>query len=166
MRQATIPAALLLLGAALTGCGFTPLYANPHTVAGLGSIEVIEPQGRLGHLLHEDLDDALGRQKGEAPAWRLELALTQTRGPRGLSLQDVSRYYDVRLTVQYTLRSTATGTVAASGEVSTQVSYDDSGAAYADIAAAQDAQGRVAVDAARRIQLKLAAWMSRPTTTP
>ena len=166
MRQVLVIAGLVLLGAGLSGCGFTPLYANPRTVAGLGSIEVVEPQGRLGHLLHEDLDDAFGRQKGEPPAWRLELALTQTRGPRGLSLQDVSRYYDVGLTVQYTLRSTATGKVAASGAVSTQVSYDDSGASYADIAAAQDAQGRVAADAARRIQLKLAAWMSRAPSNP
>ena len=166
MRRLLLTAGLLLLGGGLTGCGFTPLYANPRTAAGLGSIEVVEPQGRLGHLLREDLDDAFGRQKGEAPAWRLELALSESRGPRGLTREDVSRYYDVGLTVQYTLRSMATGKVAATGAVSSQVSYDDSGAPYADIAAARDAQGRVAADAARRIQLKLAAWMARPTANP
>lgn len=152
-----LAAAAALLG----GCGFTPMYANPRAVAGLAGVEVIEPKGRLGHLLHEDLDDALGRDKGAAPAYRLELAVDQTRGARGLTLQDVSRYYDVGVTVRYTLRAVADGKVVDTGEVSTQVSYDDSGQAYADIMAAQDAQARAASDAARRIQLRLAAYMAR-----
>ncbi|HWF01629.1 MAG TPA: LPS assembly lipoprotein LptE [Caulobacteraceae bacterium] len=156
LRPALIGAALLL-----TGCGFTPMYANPHTVAGLAGIEVVEPHGRFGHLLHEDLDDALGRDKSAQPAYRLELVVDQTRGARGLTREDVSRYYDVGVTVRYVLRATADGKTLDSGEISTQVSYDDSGQAYADIMAAQDAQARAASDAARRIQLKLASYMAR-----
>jgi LPS-assembly lipoprotein len=156
--------ALIAAGAlapALGGCGFTPLYATPGVTKGLAAIEVVAPHGRVGYLIREDLDDALGRDKSGPAAYRLELTLVQTRGPRGLTIADVAEYYDVGLTVQYKLTSLATGKVAYTGAVSSQVSYDDSGQAYSDIAAAQDAQDRIANDAAQRIQLELAAWMAR-----
>jgi LPS-assembly lipoprotein len=149
------------LGAAasLAGCGFTPLYATPGVSKGLSAISVSAPRGRVGYLLREDLDDQLGHDKSATPAYRLDLTLVQTRGPRGLTIADVAEYYDAGLTVQYKLTDIATGKVAHTGQVTTQVSYDDSGQAYADIAAAQDAQVRMAADAARRIQAQLQAWM-------
>ena len=153
--------AALTLASVLGGCGFTPMYATPGLSAGLASIDVNAPRGRLGYLLREDLDDALGRDKSGPAAYRLELTLVQSRGPRGLNINDVAEYYDLGLTVQYRLVSIATGKVAAAGAVTSQVSYDDTGQAYADIAAAQDAQGRAASDAAERIQMQLAAWMHR-----
>jgi len=153
--------ATCVLASALGGCGFTPMYATPGVSSGLASIDVDAPRGRLGYLLREDLDDALGRDKSAPPSYRLELTLVQSRGPRGLNRSDVAEYYDLGMTVQYRLISIATGKVAASGAVTTQVSYDDSGQAYADIAAAQDAQNRVASDAAQRIQVQLASWMHR-----
>jgi LPS-assembly lipoprotein len=153
--------AALALAPLLGGCGFTPMYATPGVSSGLASIEVSAPKGRLGYLLREDLDDALGRDKGAPPAYRLEMTLVSTRGPRGLNISDVAEYYDVGLTVQYRLVSIATGKVSASGAVTSQVAYDDSGQAYADISAAQDAQNRVASDVAQRIQVQLASWMHR-----
>jgi LPS-assembly lipoprotein len=161
MRRAA--GALLALGAAalgLTGCGFTPLYGEPGVTRGLADIQVVAPRGRVGFLLGESLEDALGHDKAAPPAYRLELTVTETRGPRGLTRTDVADYYDVGLAVHYNLVSVATGKVAAQGNVASQVSYDDSGQAYADIAAAQDADARIAADAARRIQIKLAAWMA------
>ncbi|HEX4742199.1 MAG TPA: LPS assembly lipoprotein LptE [Caulobacteraceae bacterium] len=160
-RFRLVVGAIATLAPALAGCGFTPMYATPGVSAGLASIDVTAPHGRLGYLLREDLDDALGRDKSAPPAYRLELTMVQSRGPRGLNIADVADYYDLGLTVQYRLVSIVTGKVAASGAVTSQVSYDDTGQAYADIAAAQDAQGRVASDAAQRIQIQLASWMHR-----
>jgi LPS-assembly lipoprotein len=160
-RFRLVVGAIAALAPALAGCGFTPMYATPGVSAGLASIDVTAPHGRLGYLLREDLDDALGRDKSAPPAYRLELTMVQSRGPRGLNIADVADYYDLGLTVQYRLVSIVTGKVAASGAVTSQVSYDDTGQAYADIAAAQDAQGRVASDAAQRIQIQLASWMHR-----
>ena len=153
--------AALALASALSGCGFTPMYATPGVGAGLASIDVDAPSGRLGYLLRESLDDALGRDKSTPAAYRLEMTLVQSRGPRGLNINDVAEYYNLGLTVQYRLISVTSGKVAASGTVTSQVTYDDTGQAYADIAAAQDAQQRVASDAAQRIQLQLASWMHR-----
>jgi LPS-assembly lipoprotein len=161
MNRAWIVAALALVGLPLAGCGFTPLYGAPGVTQGLSRIAVTAPPGRVGYLLRENLDDALGRDKEAPVAYRLEMTLAETRGPRGLTRTDVADYYDVGLTVNYSLVAVGTGKVVSSGSVASQVSYDDSGQTYADIAAAQDADARIAADAARRIEIKIAAWMAR-----
>ena len=150
----------LSLAPLLAGCGFTPLYATPVS-SGLSAIQVEAPQGRVAYLLREDLDDALGRDKSAAPAWRLDISLVQTRTPKGLNLQDVAERYEVGLTVKYSLTAIATNKVVHEGSVTTQVSYDEADAPYAGIAARQDTQERAASDAARRIQIELAAWLAR-----
>jgi LPS-assembly lipoprotein len=149
------------VGVLLTACGFTPLYGRPGVTAGLSSIEVVSPQGRVGFLLRQSLDDDLGHDKSAPAQYRLEMTLAQTRGPRGLTRSDVADYYDIGLTVHYALILVATGKTVDTGDVASQVSYDDSGQAYADISAAQDADSRIASDAARRIEIKLAAWMAK-----
>jgi LPS-assembly lipoprotein len=162
-RVPLVPAAVLALGLApmLAGCGFTPLYASPTVASGLPAIQVVAPQGRVAYLLREDLDDALAHDKSAPAAWRLDFTVKQTRDPRGLSVTDVAERYEVGLMVNYTLTSVATGKVAHTGQVSTEVFYDEADAPYAGIAARQNSQERVASDAARRIQLDLAAWMAR-----
>ena len=160
-RLAAAAVVVLGLAPALGGCGFTPLYASPTARSELPAIQVVAPQGRVAYLLREDLDDVLGRDKAAPAAWRLEFTLVQTRDPRGLNLNDVAERYVVGLTVSYTLTSVATGKVAHSGQVSTEVFYDATDAPYAGIAARQNSQERVAADAARRIQIDVAAWMAR-----
>ncbi|HEY2177747.1 MAG TPA: LPS assembly lipoprotein LptE [Caulobacteraceae bacterium] len=164
-RAAALGAAILSAGA-LGGCGFTPLYATPGLSSGLSSIEVVAPDGRVGFLLREDLDDALARDKDAAPAWRLTFTVDQTRDPRGLTLNDYAQRYQVGVRVDYTLTNLSTGAVAHSGQVISQVSYDAANDPYAGIAARQDSQQRAAADAARKIQLELAAWMAAHAKTP
>ncbi|MBV8594193.1 MAG: hypothetical protein JOZ27_07835 [Caulobacteraceae bacterium] len=157
-------AALTVL--AVAGCGFTPLYAVPGAAKGLSSIEVTAPQGRVAYLLREDLDDALGRDKAAAPAWRLEFSVLQSRDPRGLRLDNVAERYELGLVIKYTLVSVADGRIAHQGEVATEVAYDAADAPYAGIAARQDTQERAASDAARRIALDLSAWMATGRRAP
>jgi len=153
-------AAVAMFGG-LCACGFTPLYATPGVSSGLQTITISAPKGRVPYLLREQLDDLLAHDKSAPPAWRLDLTVVQTRDPRGLSLDNVAERYDLGLTVKYQLTSLATGKVAHSGQVTTDVSYDAADAPYAGIAARQDSQQRAAADAARRIQIQLAAWMAR-----
>ena len=117
-------AAFALVGASLCGCGFTPLYATPNLSPSLASIDVVAPQGRVGYLLREDLDDALGHDKSAAPAWRLDMIVGQTRSPRGLTLTDVAESYNLGVSVKYSLTEVATGKVVHSGQVASHVSYD------------------------------------------
>ena len=79
------PAAL-----ALGGCGFTPLYATPGVAGGLPHIEVVAPQGRVGYLLREDLDDDLGHAKGDTPLYRLEMVLDRGAPARTASAPTTS----------------------------------------------------------------------------
>ena len=159
---ARLQASLLAVIAAssVSGCGFTPLYATPGLSSGLSAVDVLAPQGRVGYLLREDLDDALGHDKSATPRWRLEIAVNQSRAPRGLTVQDVAERYVLAITVSYKLTDLTTGQVAHTGSAASQVSYDAADAPYAGIAARQDTQERVASDAARKIQIDLAAWMA------
>ena len=50
--------------------------------------------------------------------------------------------------------------MAKKGRVRVEVTYDSADQPYASIAAQQDAQDRAAEEAARRIQLELAAWLA------
>ncbi|HEV7158318.1 MAG TPA: LPS assembly lipoprotein LptE [Caulobacteraceae bacterium] len=154
-----------LAAPALAGCGFTPLYATPGLSHGLAGVDVVAPEGRVGYLLREALDDDLGRDKDADPAWRLTLALDQSRDPRGLTINNFAQRYQVGLTIAYSLTDIASGEVVHTGRVITQVSYDAANDPYAGIAARQDSQQRAAADAARRIELDLAAWMARRRTT-
>ncbi|HXQ16133.1 MAG TPA: LPS assembly lipoprotein LptE [Caulobacteraceae bacterium] len=154
-------AALTLVAAApLGGCGFTPLYAAPGVAGGVTHIQVVAPQGRVGYLLREDLDDALGHAKGEAPKYRLEMVLNQVRQAHGLTANATAQRYELDLTVIYTLIEISTGKVATTGQVTSDVSYDSTVQPYAGIAARQDTQDRLASDAAQKIQLQIAAWMA------
>jgi LPS-assembly lipoprotein len=151
---------LVLASGVLAGCGFTPLYATPGLSSGLSSIQVVAPDGRVAYLVREALDDDLARDKQAAPAWRLTFTVDQTRDPRGLTLNDYAQRYQVGVKVAYTLTNLATGEVAHTGQVTSQVSYDAANDPYAGIAARQDSQQRAASDAARKIQIDVAAWMA------
>lgn len=146
---------------ALAGCGFTPLYATQGVSPGLSSIQVIAPEGRVGYLLREDLDDELAHEKDAPPAYRLALVVSQTRDPRGLRQDNTAQRYEVGVTVRYTLTDAASGKVALTGQVTSEVSYDAADQPYAGIAAGQDTQRRAAADAARRIRLALSVWLAK-----
>jgi LPS-assembly lipoprotein len=160
-------AIILLFAAAslaLAACGFTPLYGAPGMVADLAAIEVTAPQGRTGFLLRQSLDDALAHNGAVAPLYRLGLAITEQKIPRGVRVDNVANRYELVLSVNYTLTTTA-GAPAKAGRITTSVTYDSADQPYASIAAEQDGQERAAAEAARQIHLDLASWMAnRPRT--
>jgi LPS-assembly lipoprotein len=161
MSRAALVLAVLVCVAPLGGCGFTPLYAQAGVGSALSHIQVVAPQGRMGFLVGQDLDDSLGHDKGGAPAYRLEMQLTQTRAAHGLNVENVAQRYELDMTVNYTLTDLATGKVATTGSVWSAISYDSAAQPYAGIAARQDTQDRQAEDVANKIQLQLDAWMAR-----
>ena len=153
---------LILLS--LTSCGFTPLYAVPGVASGLSTIAISAPQGRLGFLLRQSLDDAFAHDASAPAAYRLGLSYNEQKIPRGVRINNVANRYELVLTVGYTL-TTTTGTPGKTGKVQASVTYDSADQPYASIAAEQDGQERAAAKAARQIQIELAAWMAsnKPT---
>lgn len=154
---------LIVLAALLTlqGCGFTPLYATPGARAGLSAVQVEVPDGRVAFLLRQELDDDLARDKAARPKYRLKVDLDQTRDPLGLLSDNTAQRYQMTLKASYKLIDAETGQVVHSGAIVSNVAYDASDAPYAALAAREDVQNRLASDAARRIQIELAAWMAR-----
>ena len=156
----TLWATLCLAAAGLASCGFTPLYATPGVVSGLSSVQVVAPDGRTGYLIREHLDDALAKNRGATPAYRMDLSLAEQRFPRGLRVDNVATRYEYVLTARYNLVHLPSGAAAKSGSVRVQLTYDSADQPYASIAAQQDVADRAAEEAARRIQLELAAWLA------
>ena len=157
----TLALLAVLVALPLAGCGFTPLYAAPGVTPGLSAIDVITPQGRTGHLLREELDDALGRDLAVPPAYRLDLYYGQARIGRGLRVDSVVSRYEMVLEVQYQLVDLRTGARAHAARVQAEVTYDTVDQPYAGVAAQQDGEARVAAEAARRIHLDLASWFAQ-----
>lgn len=155
--------ALLLITPALSGCGFTPLYAAPGVSPGLSSIETVAPEGRTGFLLGEALNDALARDASRPATWRLTMDLKETRTPRGRRVDATASRYELVLTANWKLVNVATSAVAFEGVTSTEATFDRADQPYAGVVANQDAQSRAASELARKIQLQLAVWIANPS---
>jgi LPS-assembly lipoprotein len=160
MNRTVVSAGLVAAALALAGCGFTPLYGTPGVTAQLASVQVTTPPGRTGQLIREHLDDAMARDKRAAPQYRMDLALSETRYPRGVRVDNVATRYEYVLTANYTLVSSSTGAPVKRGIARAQVTYDSADQPYASITAQQDAQDRAAAECARKIQVEVAAWMA------
>lgn len=144
----------------LAGCGFTPLYAQQGVVTKLAQVDVVAPEGRTGYLLREHLDDYLAKDRGAQPAYQMTLALAETRYPRGVRVDNVATRYEYVLTADYALVSLPSREIAKRGRVHVEITYSSADQPYAAVAAQQDAADRAADEAARRIQVELAAWMA------
>jgi LPS-assembly lipoprotein len=153
-------AAVAALAAALAGCGFTPMYAQPGVSSGIRHIQVVAPRGRIGYLLGESLDDDFGNAKGETPHYRLDMVLTEARQAHGLNANDVAQRYEFDLKVVYTLTDLSSGKAVHTGTVFSNISYDSATQPYAGIAAAEDVQNRLASDAAQKVSVQVGAWLA------
>ncbi len=155
----------ILLALGVSGCGFTPLYGTPGVASGLTAIQVSTPEGRVGALLREHLDDVLGHNGAVPPTYRLTTTLGEQRYPRGIRIDNVATRYEYVLVVDYALTPVGGNLKAArTGKVRVEVTYDSADQPYASVAAQQDAQNRATGEAARRIELELATWFARPGT--
>lgn len=155
-----VSALLVTAAIGLSGCGFTPLYAQPGVAPALAGVQVIAPEGRTGYLLREQLDEQLGYNASTSPTYRMALQISEARYPRGLRIDNVATRYEYVLTANYVLTSAASGAEVKRGQVRIQLTYDSADQPYASIAAQQEAQERAADQAARRIQVELAAWLA------
>ncbi len=159
-RRAALAVCLVLLAPTLGACGFTPLYATPGVSPGMSAVEVVTPEGRIGHLLSEDLQDNLATARGKPPLYRLALAIDEKRYARGLTFEQVATWYELSLRVSYSLIEISSGRTVTSGVMPVSVSYNAASDPYAGIVAQQNGQQRAAADAAQRIRIELAAYFA------
>lgn len=166
IRRATLGLTVAGAALALSACGFKPMYAHNALAPTLAGIEVVTPDGRAGALMREHLDDALGRSPGSPAAYRMTVALGESRYPRGVRIDNTATRYEYVLTANYTLQAISTGANVKTGQAQVILTYDSSDQPYASIMGQQDAQDRAAEEAARRIQLELASWFAQGAPMP
>jgi LPS-assembly lipoprotein len=158
MRRLAL-AAVSLVG--LAGCGFTPLYGDAGAGSALSRIAVTTQDDRLGYRVREQLEDALGRDGGQTPLWRLETTIDQSRRPLGRRIDDTAARYELTVRGAWTLTPINGGEPIAGVETVT-TTYAAADQPYAAIAAQQDGEERAAAELARLIRLDLLRALSRP----
>ena len=159
-RGAALAVCFVLLAPTLGACGFTPLYAEQGVSPGLSAVEVITPEGRIGHLLSEDLQDNFATARGKPPLYRLAMAIDEKRYARGLTFEQVATWYELSLRVSYSLIEISSGKTLTTGVMPVSVSYNAANDPYAGIVAQQNGQQRAAADAAQRIRVELASYFA------
>ena len=147
---AGLTAAALLLA----GCGFTPLYGDTGASGSLSRIAVTTQDDRLGYRLREQLEDALGWDRGTTPLYRLETTAQQNRRPLGRRIDDTATRYELTVRGAWTLTPTSGGTPL-TGTQTVTTTYGAADQPYAAIAAQQDGEDRAAAELARMIRLDL-----------
>ncbi len=156
-----LPVAIVLAASALSGCGFTPLYATPGMTPALASIDIVAPvndsgaTSREGYFLKTKLNDELGHDPETPSRYRLTTILKQSRIAQGQRVNNIASRYELDVTVSYILSDGVTGEVLTHGSVPVKVSYDSSDPPYATVAANQDAETRAAEQAAIYVRLAL-----------
>lgn len=143
-----------LIGLALAGCGFTPLYGEAGVGSSLSRVAVATQDDRLGYRLREQLEDALGRDAAQAPLWRLATTVEQSRRPLGRRVDDTATRYELTVRGAWTLTPVGGGSPF-SGVETVTTTYAAADQPYAAIAAQQDGEERAAAELARMIRLEL-----------
>ena len=159
-----MPAASAVLACAsllLAGCGFSPLYGDTGASGALSRIAVTAQDDRLGYRLREQLEDALGWDRGAAPLYRLETVVEQERRPLGRRIDDTAARYELTVRAAWTLTPTAGGPPL-TGTQAVTTTYAAADQPYAAIAAQQDGEDRAAAELSRMIRLDLMRALSVP----
>ena len=171
--------ALLAVGAlaALSGCGFRPLYGNASTVSTSSGASVnqqmaairIDPiSNREGQQLHNALRDRfnpLGQPAASASAYALAVNLTiRTYG--ALSKRDLSATRrNVELYAAYSLRDSA-GNIVMTDRSTITTGYDEFDDPLNDISAYEDTIRRGTLQLAEQIRTRVAVFMTAGTPAP
>jgi LPS-assembly lipoprotein len=157
---------MILVAAALAGCGFRPLHGDrggDQIAANLARVEVSEILGNLGPELTDLLDQDLApRGAGGRPQFRLSVTLSEGITALVTERDTLVRRYDFDLNARYVLAESGSGTVLEQGDVRTVTSYNIvESADFATLVAEQSAGRRAAREIGRKIVERLTLYFDR-----
>lgn len=158
--------AIVLVVAALAGCGFRPLHGERGGVeiaANLARVEVSDILGDLGPELADLLEQDLA-PRGAAERSQYRLGVTLYEGITALVTErdTLVRRYDFQLDAHYVLAESGSGTVLEQGDVRTVTSYNIvESADFATLVAEQSAGRRAAREIGRKIVERLTLYFDR-----
>jgi len=150
-------AGLLLVSAplALSGCGFTPVYAQKGLTSELSQIDVLTTDSRTGYFLRQDLVSSFNSAEGQK-RYRLSIKLTEKRYDIGIGVNDIAARSEISTRVEYTLTDLQTRKVLTKGNFIDTTTYDaNTQSPYAGVAAQKDGQQRAATAIGERVHDEL-----------
>ena len=160
-------APLLLIAAALGGCGLRPLYGGGEgsSVARLLRSVSVQPigGGQTGWLVRTALVDRLGEVKGDA-RYRLEVELDDDLTGFGIRGDSAVTRERRTLRARYRLVDAATGGVLLDATAGSDAGVDVVGSEYATVAAEQAAVERLSQIVADQIVARIGLYAARRGT--
>lgn len=150
-------ASLMLL---LAGCGFAPMYGHTNGQAAIGPVNILEIEGKAGHVLKTELDRILAPEQNGQPPMTLQITIVEQVIPLGIRLDESATRAELRLIANYVL-TPPSGGAQIRGSVNSIVNYDIPTSAFGEIAAQDDARERAAETMAERFRAELAIRMAQ-----
>lgn len=138
---------LLLPLGFLVSCGFQPLYSQSNNY--LGSVKVASIDGRIGHFAEQKLNDKFSLNNENGKSALLETKIRTEFQYTSLSSNSYTKRAVLKVFADYEL--TIDGATSIKGSVKTDVGYDTSVTAYADIALLSDAEERAGAEVGNQI---------------
>lgn len=163
MKRIALAAVALTLAPALSGCGFTPLYATegPTAVAAqlqqVSFAELTGPKNPSRYFLGE-MRDALPTSVNTDGRYQLTVALTERRQAISVTASANTRRFDYYLFGEYVLTDTLSDTKRKK-KLETVVSYGVVESQYASLVGREDAERRAAEELARKMELDIALFL-------
>ena len=155
MRHAVLALTALLL----SGCAFSPMYAQGGSGAvarGLGEIAVPAIPGKAGWLVRNALEDRLGRPDAATPRYRLDVRLDDSLEGLAVLADDTVSRERRTLRARYQLVDTATDTILLDATDGSDAGIDVVSSEYATIAAEETALENLSREIADRIVTRVA----------
>lgn len=150
---------LAVLSLSVAGCGLQPIYAgggNGFVARELAAIDVPAIPGREGWLVHNELNDRLGRgASGSTSQYRLDIVLDDDLEGLGLLTDDTIGRQRRTLRARYQLVDVATGTILVDATAGSDAGIDVVDSEFATIAAEQTALENLAKEVADQIATRV-----------
>ncbi len=164
------PFCILLVAAALAGCGFKPLYRQNgpgEAVPQFTQISIAQPEDRISQQLRNHLLDMVTPQGSpERPLYILDYRITESVGSVFVTRSDEITRNNLQISVSTFLRDYQTGSPLASFSISSQASYNLTVADYSNLISEKNARERALRDAAEQIRIRLANYFGRDQFKP
>ncbi len=164
MRRALV---ILMLSAALAGCGFKPMYGDnatatsPSVMDKMATIDIRPIPDRLGQIVRNELVDAITPQGTSAPVFELALKVGEEREDVGIRQNAAATRANYRMSAKFELRELATDKVVLTGTTWAETAFDIVQQDYPTVIAQQDAQEKLAAELAEEIKTRIAVFFDK-----
>lgn len=167
IARLSILSSLVIVGAALNGCGYSPLYGRGATSAGtqgyLSLINVRPIPNRVGQVMHSSLTHLLApRSNNTAQAYDLSVNLSESLATLAVEKNAFATRANLTLTADYKLTRRTDGYLLTSGSAKSVSSYNILTSNFATLAAKDDSRARVVQDLAETLRTRLAIYFQGP----